>query len=55
MKSATTLQKKGIDKSRITILYKGSTEPVATNSSESGRQKNRRVEFILKNNTPTTK
>ena len=49
------LTKKGIDKSRITISYKGSTEPVATNSSETGRQKNRRVEFILRNNTLTTK
>jgi len=42
------LIEKGIEKSRITYDYKGSSEPVAPNNNESGRQKNRRVEFILK-------
>ncbi len=42
------LIEKGIETSRITFSYKGSSEPVAPNNNESGRQKNRRVEFILK-------
>lgn len=38
----------GIEKSRITFLGEGSREPVTSNKSEAGRQKNRRVEFILR-------
>jgi len=38
----------GIAKDRLTAVGKGSHEPVADNSSEEGRVKNRRVEFIKK-------
>jgi len=39
----------GIEKSRMTALGKGEAEPVAENTSEEGKIKNRRVEFkILK-------
>jgi outer membrane protein OmpA-like peptidoglycan-associated protein/6-phosphogluconolactonase (cycloisomerase 2 family) len=39
---------KGIETSRITFSGKGSSEPVASNKDEAGRQKNRRVEFVFK-------
>jgi outer membrane protein OmpA-like peptidoglycan-associated protein len=38
----------GIDPSRLTAVGKGQTEPIADNSTEEGRARNRRVEFILK-------
>jgi outer membrane protein OmpA-like peptidoglycan-associated protein len=38
---------KGISSNRITFSGKGFVEPIAPNSEEIGRQKNRRVEFIL--------
>jgi outer membrane protein OmpA-like peptidoglycan-associated protein len=38
----------GIDPTRITFSGKGSTEPIGDNTFEEGRQKNRRVEIILK-------
>ena len=41
------LTNKGIELSRISCTGKGSSEPVALNSSEVGRQRNRRVEFSL--------
>lgn len=39
---------KGVDKDRITSVGYGSQMPIATNATEEGRQKNRRVEFVLK-------
>jgi outer membrane protein OmpA-like peptidoglycan-associated protein len=39
---------KGIDPTRITFEGKGSTEPIGDNTFEEGRQKNRRVEIILR-------
>ncbi len=40
-----------ISATRLKVLGKGDTEPMATNNTESGRQKNRRIEFkILKMN-----
>ena len=39
------LAARGIDRSRLSILWKGEKEPVSSNSSSIGRQKNRRVEF----------
>jgi outer membrane protein OmpA-like peptidoglycan-associated protein/6-phosphogluconolactonase (cycloisomerase 2 family) len=45
---ASYLISKGIDKNRIKTVGEGSTNPIATNSSEEGRQQNRRVEFMMK-------
>lgn len=39
------LVKKGIDDERIAAYGKGDTEPIATNDTEAGRSKNRRVEL----------
>ncbi len=45
---AKYLVSKGIDKSRIVSVGRGSSDPINSNESETGRQKNRRVEFVLK-------
>ena len=42
------LIKQGIDKSRLTAVGKGSRVPIASNSTDEGRAKNRRVEFVKK-------
>lgn len=39
---------KGIDKNRIISIGKGNSEPIESNDSDTGRQKNRRVEFMMK-------
>ena len=39
---------KNIDNKRITYLGCGGTRPIATNKTEDGRRRNRRVEFVLK-------
>lgn len=44
------LIEKGIDPTRIQFEGKGSSEPIADNTSEEGRQKNRRVVIILREN-----
>jgi hypothetical protein len=41
------LQKKGIDPARMTATGFGLTKPIATNDTDEGRQKNRRVEFHI--------
>ena len=43
------LIEKGIAASRISSVGYGDTKPIAANSSEEGRAKNRRTEFTLKN------
>ncbi len=42
------LVSKGVDKRRIVTTPYGSTVPIASNKTEEGRQKNRRVEIKLK-------
>ncbi|MET4082124.1 outer membrane protein OmpA-like peptidoglycan-associated protein [Pedobacter sp. UYP30] len=42
------LVSKGVQQSRIITTPFGSTEPIASNQTEEGRQKNRRVEISLK-------
>jgi outer membrane protein OmpA-like peptidoglycan-associated protein len=37
----------GIDTSRLSTLYFGETQPIATNDTPEGRQKNRRVEMKI--------
>jgi len=46
------LVKNGIDPSKITILGKGASDPVADNSTKEGRAKNRRVEVMVKGEVP---
>ena len=41
------LQSKGISTDRMTAIGKGSKEPIAPNSTEDGRAKNRRVEVKI--------
>lgn len=42
------LEELGIAKGRLTAVGKGSHEPIADNSTDEGRAKNRRVEFVKK-------
>ena len=42
------LVEQGIAQTRLSAVGKGSHEPIADNSSDEGRAKNRRVEFIKK-------
>ena len=42
------LEEQGVDPFNLRPVGKGSHEPVADNSTEAGRAKNRRVEFIKK-------
>ncbi len=43
-------EKMGIDKSRITLSWFGKSDPVASNDSEEGRMKNRRVSIVIADN-----
>lgn len=42
------LVEKGIARARLTAVGKGSHQPIAPNTTDEGRAKNRRVEFIKK-------
>jgi len=46
---ADAMTARGIDRSRMTIEGHGEADPVASNSTASGRQQNRRVEFVILN------
>ena len=41
------LESKGIESTRLTPVGKGSTEPIADNSTTEGRRQNRRIEFSV--------
>ncbi|MFT3969812.1 MAG: OmpA family protein [Micropruina sp.] len=45
---ADALAADGVAKSRMTITGFGETRPIASNGSEAGKQKNRRVEIVLR-------
>ena len=46
--SAAEVLKKGLDDpSRVTTVGRGSNDPIASNSTAEGREKNRRVEFLI--------
>lgn len=47
MAVSKTLQRVGVDPRRLFAIGHGSSLPVASNDSESGRERNRRVEFSL--------
>jgi len=47
---ADELVKDGVEKGRLYVKGFGENDPIATNSTESGRQRNRRVEVIIGNN-----
>jgi outer membrane protein OmpA-like peptidoglycan-associated protein len=46
---ADSLSAEGVDRSRITSRGLGTSSPVASNDTEQGRQRNRRVEVIIEN------
>ena len=47
---ASELRSRGVDSERIATLGMGEGYPVASNETDSGRQRNRRVEILLKAN-----
>lgn len=46
---ANALNKNGIQRSAMVVRGFGKTDPIATNSTEEGRRRNRRVEVIVEN------
>jgi OmpA-OmpF porin, OOP family len=44
---AVWLEKKGVAKSRLVVKGYGETKPIAPNTTEAGRSKNRRIEFTV--------
>ena len=44
---ADELIRLGIDKNRLVVSGRGESEPIATNRTEEGKRKNRRIEFKL--------
>lgn len=48
----TYLMKKGVPAQRLTAIAHGSTNPLASNATTAGMQRNRRVEFAIKSAAP---
>lgn len=44
------LKSRGVDVTRLSVLGYGETRPIADNSTEAGKIRNRRIEFMLDNN-----
>ncbi len=44
------LRQKGVQKNRLRCVGYGSTKPIDSNETEEGRQRNRRVEFVIEKN-----
>ena len=44
---ADSMTRRGVESWRISVTGYGESRPVATNSTEAGRQQNRRVEFVI--------
>ncbi|WP_052668975.1 OmpA family protein [Nitriliruptor alkaliphilus] len=42
----------GVDASRLTVVGRGETDPVATNNTAEGKQQNRRVEILIRGVEP---
>jgi len=47
------MTERGISRTRMTVAGYGEADPVASNSTASGRQQNRRVEFLILNRGDT--
>ena len=43
----TVLTNRGVDANRIIVKYYGESQPIASNNEADGRQKNRRVEMLI--------
>ena len=52
---STWLEKHGVDKSRLGNIGHGKEDPIDTNATDAGRANNRRVEFHILDQAPTTK
>jgi outer membrane protein OmpA-like peptidoglycan-associated protein len=49
--AASALETRGVSSNRITAVGKGQELPVASNSTQAGRQQNRRVEIVFSDNS----
>ena len=52
---STWLQNHGVEKGRLGNIGHGKDDPIDTNATDAGRANNRRVEFHILDQAPTTK